>query len=115
MPMLQDVDKEVLQTAKARLGLERLESFGVDHCADAHGLLLQSADGWKIVFSGDTRPCAAVENAARDATLLVHEVKPFITLTLDANTILLNSSICMQYAASPAGKIFAVLSMVQPG
>ncbi|KDD72113.1 hypothetical protein H632_c3845p0, partial [Helicosporidium sp. ATCC 50920] len=30
-------------------------------------------DGWKLVFSGDTRPCEAVVRAARDATLLVHE------------------------------------------
>ena len=30
-------------------------------------------DGWKAVYSGDTRPCAALAEAARDATLLIHE------------------------------------------
>lgn len=28
---------------------------------------------WSVVFSGDTRPCAAVIDAARRATLLIHE------------------------------------------
>ncbi|KAL6768056.1 hypothetical protein ACKKBF_B37600 [Auxenochlorella protothecoides x Auxenochlorella symbiontica] len=57
----------------ADLGLARLVSFRVEHCAHAYGLALEAAAGWKLVFSGDTRPCEAVRDAARGATLLVHE------------------------------------------
>src|SRR5205807_5776046 len=33
-----------------------------------------SADGVRIVYSGDTRPCDALIEAARGADLLIHEV-----------------------------------------
>eukprot|EP00873_Tetraselmis_striata_P001973 jgi/Tetstr1/422237/TSEL_013089.t1 len=57
----------------ARLGLERWLSVPVQHCRDAWGLVLQAACGWKIVYSGDTRPCLALQRAGRGATLLIHE------------------------------------------
>lgn len=64
------------------LDLKRLESIRVVHCAHAFGFILESKDfnetdphtpGWKIVFSGDTRPCLELINAAKNATLLIHE------------------------------------------
>ena len=45
----------------------------VEHCHDAWGLVVTSAAGWKLVLSGDTRPCARLRDAGRGATLLVHE------------------------------------------
>lgn len=36
---------------------------------------VQSKEGWSIVYSGDTRPCSAVEQLASGATVLIHEVK----------------------------------------
>ena len=30
-------------------------------------------DGWKLVYSGDTRPCRALQQAGKDCTLLIHE------------------------------------------
>lgn len=65
------------------LGLSRLESVPVVHCAHAYALVLERAGGeaesgvgggWKLVFSGDTRPCPQLVQAARGATLLIHEV-----------------------------------------
>jgi ribonuclease Z len=62
------------------LGLSRLESVPVSHCAHAYGLVLEraggegSGGGWKLVFSGDTRPCPQLVQAAKGATLLIHEV-----------------------------------------
>jgi hypothetical protein len=35
-----------VEALKAELGLTRLESFRVVHCAQAFGLALASADGW---------------------------------------------------------------------
>lgn len=55
------------------LQLQDLWTFPVVHCRKSYGLTVEGRSGWKIVFSGDTRPCAAVVEAAKGATLLVHE------------------------------------------
>ena len=75
---LQEDEIAVLKTARSALGLHRLESFAVDHCSNAYGLLLGAEAGWKLVFSGDTRPCSSVVRAAENATVLIHEVKLII-------------------------------------
>lgn len=72
--------KKVLSEA----GLVRLISFPVVHCPDteAFGVILESAErmnhgkvvpGWKVVYSGDTRPCSQVIEASLGATILIHE------------------------------------------
>lgn len=71
--------KKVLQDA----GLETLISFPVVHCPQAFGVALRAAQrtnsigevipGWKIVYSGDTRPCPELIEASRGATVLIHE------------------------------------------
>ena len=71
----EDAARSALLAAQESLGLTRLESFPVQHCAHAFGIVLESSSGWKVAVSGDTRPCAAVANAAKDATLLIHEVR----------------------------------------
>lgn len=52
-----------------------ITAFAVDHrpVAPAYGLTFESA-GRKLVFSGDTAPCNALEQAAQNADLLVQEV-----------------------------------------
>ena len=65
--------------AAAALGLSRLVSVPVTHCAHSYGIVLEGAtspggaDPWKIVYSGDTRPCDALTQAAAGATVLIHE------------------------------------------
>jgi len=66
--------RSAVLAAQDSLGLTRLESFPVQHCAHAFGIVLESQSGWKVAVSGDTRPCPAVVEAAKDATLLIHEV-----------------------------------------
>ena len=71
--------KKVLSEA----GLEALISFPVVHCPQAFGVVLKAAErtnsvgkvipGWKIVYSGDTRPCPELIEASRGATVLIHE------------------------------------------
>ncbi|XP_059288306.1 tRNAse Z TRZ4, mitochondrial-like, partial [Lycium ferocissimum] len=70
--------KKVLSEA----GLVRLISFPVVHCPEAFGVILESAEkvncgkvipGWKVVYSGDTRPCSQVIEASLGATILIHE------------------------------------------
>ncbi|GBF96657.1 hypothetical protein Rsub_09290 [Raphidocelis subcapitata] len=69
-----------MHAAAARaLGLSVLEPFPVKHVSLSTGLRLSGAAPgrqsapWTVVFSGDTRPCPAVVDAARGATLLIHE------------------------------------------
>lgn len=79
IPLLKSL-KKVLNEA----GLETLISFPVVHCPQAFGIALKAADrinsagkvipGWKIVYSGDTRPCPELIEASRGATILIHEV-----------------------------------------
>ncbi|KAL6578843.1 hypothetical protein OROMI_009059 [Orobanche minor] len=64
-------------------GLEALISFQVIHCQEAFGVALKAASrvtvtgktvpGWKIVYSGDTRPCQELVKASDGATILIHE------------------------------------------
>ncbi|KAG6403097.1 hypothetical protein SASPL_135314 [Salvia splendens] len=73
------------------LGLEALVSFSVIHCPGAYGVVLQAASrinsagktipGWKVVYSGDTRPCPKLVWAARRATVLIHEASHDTTIT----------------------------------
>lgn len=66
---------EVLERIQKQSGLRRLESIRVIHCAQSFGLLLESDSEfpWKVVYSGDTRPCPSLIEASKDATLLIHE------------------------------------------
>lgn len=72
-----------LKKALESAGVESLMSFPVVHCPQAFGIALQAADrinrsgktipGWKIVYSGDTRPCPELVRASHGATVLIHE------------------------------------------
>ncbi|KAL3631919.1 tRNAse Z trz4, mitochondrial [Castilleja foliolosa] len=72
-----------LKNALMEAGLEALVSFPVVHCPQAFGVALQASSrvdgagktipGWKIVYSGDTRPCPELVKASRGATILIHE------------------------------------------
>lgn len=65
------------------VGLEALVSFPVVHCPNAYGVLIKAADrtnatgeniqGWKVVYSGDSRPCPEIIKASQGATVLIHE------------------------------------------
>lgn len=77
----------VLRSLKKMLneaGLEALISFPVVHCPHAFGVALKASqrvnsngkmiEGWKLVYSGDTRPCPELMEASYGATVLIHEV-----------------------------------------
>jgi hypothetical protein len=62
-----------------------LTTVAVRHCRDAYGLVATAAaGGWRFVYSGDTRPSIALEEAGRGATLLVHEATFEDALSEDA-------------------------------
>ncbi|KAK9681702.1 hypothetical protein RND81_10G021400 [Saponaria officinalis] len=79
-------DVEILNRFKKVLleaGLETLISFPVIHCHQAFGVSVKAlkrtnkvgemVPGWKIVYSGDTRPCKQLIEESQNATVLIHE------------------------------------------
>ncbi len=49
------------------------QTVPVVHCKKAYGVVVEHKTGWKIVYSGDTRPCPELAEAGRNANLLIHE------------------------------------------
>jgi len=43
------------------------------HCSDTHGVVLHFADGTKISYSGDTRPCEQFIKDSAGVDLMIHE------------------------------------------
>lgn len=70
--------RALVEGVRETLGLTRFESVRVNHCAHAYGLVLAGGEGeraWKVVFSADTRPCDQLVEAAKGATVFIHEVR----------------------------------------
>lgn len=58
-------------TARSHL---RVEAFPVEHSTPTVGLRFSADDGTaRICYSGDTRPCAALDRAAHRCPVLIHE------------------------------------------
>jgi len=56
------------------LGIASLQSVEVHHsCYNCYGCVLVGKQGWKLAYSGDTRPCKAFVEAAANATIFIHE------------------------------------------
>ena len=66
-------DRGVFQQFLAPLGIAHFVSVPVHHCKDAFACVVGHVDGWRLAFSGDTRPCRAFIEASRGCTLLIHE------------------------------------------
>ena len=62
-----------VMSSTSRLGLSQWKSVPVHHCKDSYALVISSSVGWKIVYSGDCRPSAVLQEEGKDATLLIHE------------------------------------------
>ncbi|KAM3577138.1 hypothetical protein VYU27_001055 [Nannochloropsis oceanica] len=58
---------------KRELGLLNLTNVVVHHCPFAFGVVLDGVAGWRLVYSGDTRPCQRLVQAGKGATILIHE------------------------------------------
>ena len=56
-----------------QLGVRDLRTVRVEHCYDAYGVCLTHKEGWKVVYSGDTRPVEELVRVGQGADLLIHE------------------------------------------
>ncbi|CAG9333397.1 unnamed protein product [Blepharisma stoltei] len=54
-------------------GIKLIKFVPTIHNTKSHGIIIIHESGWKIVYSGDTRPCEDLVNEGKDATLLIHE------------------------------------------
>ncbi|KAF9184264.1 hypothetical protein BGZ51_003462 [Haplosporangium sp. Z 767] len=63
----------VLQGMLESTGFEEINTVDVIHCPWSYGISMTHKDGWKIVYSGDTRPCENLVKAGDGATVLLHE------------------------------------------
>lgn len=72
---LQTEVTEIEPSQTMEFGALRVRAVEVDHkpVRHAYGFVFEAGDT-KLVISGDTRPCDALIEAARDADLLLHEV-----------------------------------------
>ncbi|KAJ2596943.1 hypothetical protein H4R99_004708 [Coemansia sp. RSA 1722] len=82
--------KDCANVAKIKrdLGLADLATCSVIHCPWAYGLSMTHTSGWKLVYSGDTRPCANLVTLGRHGnkppTVLLHEATHSDDLIQDA-------------------------------
>lgn len=54
-------------------GITQFMSVDVVHCQQAQGIVIGHKNGWKMVYSGDTRPAPKLVRDAPDTTILIHE------------------------------------------
>ncbi|KAJ9089826.1 hypothetical protein DSO57_1008787 [Entomophthora muscae] len=53
--------------------VDLIRTCRVNHCQEAFGVSFDFSCGFKLVYSGDTRPCQALVDIGMDADLLIHE------------------------------------------
>ncbi|KAL1407583.1 hypothetical protein Q8F55_007016 [Vanrija albida] len=73
------------------LGLKSFGTPSVPHRGLAFGLVVEHPSGWKVVYSGDTKPSADLVTAGEGATILIHEAtleddKPEVALAKGHST-----------------------------
>lgn len=67
------VDCRSLTEKECEFGALNFQTVPVIHCKESYGVVVSREKSWRIVFSGDTRPCPALTRLGRNATLLLHE------------------------------------------
>ncbi|KAJ2400121.1 hypothetical protein GGI23_002238 [Coemansia sp. RSA 2559] len=79
---------KVTDILKANLGLTEITTCFVIHCPWAYGLSITHKNGWRLVYSGDTRPCTNLVTLGRAGdkppTVLLHEATHTDDLIKDA-------------------------------
>ncbi|KAI6658610.1 Zinc phosphodiesterase ELAC protein 2 [Oopsacas minuta] len=70
---LRELQKGVNKELSKQLCMRELTTIRVEHCYDAHGVSMVHKEGWKVVYSGDTRPTEELARVGTNADLLIHE------------------------------------------
>ena len=70
---LSELRKGIKPELAEELNLRGMITVRVAHCFDAHGLSMVHREGWKVVYSGDTRPVPELARVGANADLLIHD------------------------------------------
>ncbi|XP_063148646.1 zinc phosphodiesterase ELAC protein 2 [Candoia aspera] len=65
--------KVYIESLMEKCGFREFQTCEVRHCKNAFACSMVHKSGWKVVYSGDTMPCAALVDMGKDASLLIHE------------------------------------------
>uniref|UniRef100_A0A670YPW7 Zinc phosphodiesterase ELAC protein 2 n=1 Tax=Pseudonaja textilis TaxID=8673 RepID=A0A670YPW7_PSETE len=65
--------KVYIESLMEKCDFREFQTCEVRHCKNAFGCSMVHKSGWKVVYSGDTMPCAALVDMGKDASLLIHE------------------------------------------
>ena len=69
-----DVNVAFAQRVWQGMGIQSIANVRVEHCNQSYGVSVTGRDeAFKLVYSGDTRPCEALAELGKDATILIHE------------------------------------------
>ncbi|KAN0019077.1 hypothetical protein ACTFIU_002279 [Dictyostelium citrinum] len=63
---------QLVQTCK-KLNIKTFSMVPVIHCNYAFGLVIEWNDGFKLTYSGDTRPCKFLSEMGKDSCVQIHE------------------------------------------
>jgi ribonuclease BN (tRNA processing enzyme) len=53
--------------------VQRLISIPVQHCHESYAVILETVNGFKLVYSGDCRPSSSIISAGMNCDILIHE------------------------------------------
>ena len=68
------IDSNTLtEDGRSLVGGLSVQTVPVIHCTESYGAVVSCGEHWRVVYSGDTRPCPALIAAGKNATLLLHE------------------------------------------
>jgi ribonuclease Z len=73
VPRVRLVDEEMFQEFLSYTSLSCIETCRALHCRHAFCVTLITEEGFKLTFSGDTRPIPKLVNMGEDSDLLIHE------------------------------------------
>ena len=67
-----DEYKEFYAYIEMLMGIKFIYTVETDHCMESFGVVIEGP-GWKICYTGDTRPATNLVNYSSGVTLLIHE------------------------------------------
>ncbi|KAL7415067.1 hypothetical protein BDY24DRAFT_433932 [Mrakia frigida] len=71
---LSPAGEQIMSQLYASTGIRSLKTCLVPHRGtQCYAVIIEHQDGWKLVYSGDTKPSEALIEAGQDATILIHE------------------------------------------
>jgi len=70
---IQLVNEDLLREFKKYTSLSHIETCRALHCRHAHCVTFKTEDGFKLTYSGDTRPIPKLVELGKGSDLLIHE------------------------------------------